>query len=111
MVKTAAVPQEQYFILSSLSPSRAQKRLAIGVALILLVTFMITAGALSNGQLARIDAFIPAYGRAILVIDLITAVLLFAPSSRLRSRALLMTSSGYLFTALILIPWMLTFPG
>ena len=86
MVKTAAVPQEQYFILSSLSPSRAQKRLAIGVALILLVTFIITAGALSNVQLGRIDAFIPAYGSAMFVIDSITAVLLFAQFSILRSR-------------------------
>jgi signal transduction histidine kinase len=106
-----SIPEEQPFILSSLSPSRAQKRLAIGVALILLVTFIITAGALSNVQLARIDAFIPAYASAMLVIDSITAVLLFAQFSILRSRALLVISSGYLFTALMLIPWMLTFPG
>jgi hypothetical protein len=45
------------------------------------------------------------------VIDSITAVLLFAQFSILRSRALLVIASGYLFTALILIPWMLTFPG
>src|SRR5207302_10746616 len=43
--------------------------------------------------------------------DSITAVLLFAQFSILRSRAILAISSGYLFTALMLIPWMLTFPG
>jgi signal transduction histidine kinase len=43
--------------------------------------------------------------------DSITAVLLFAQFSILRSRALLAIASGYLFTALIVIPWMLTFPG
>ena len=43
--------------------------------------------------------------------DSITAVLLFAQFSILRSRALLVISSGYLFTALIIIPWLLTFPG
>src|ERR1700693_6180180 len=45
------------------------------------------------------------------VCDSITAVLLFAQFSILRSRAILVIASGYLFTALILIPWILTFPG
>jgi signal transduction histidine kinase len=45
------------------------------------------------------------------VTDSITAVLLFAQFSILRSRALLTIASGYLFTALMVIPWMLTFPG
>jgi hypothetical protein len=42
--------------------------------------------------------------------DLITAVLLFAQFSILRSRAS-SRSHGYLYTSLIAIPWMLTFPG
>src|SRR6202011_6150008 len=62
-------------------------------------------------QAARIDAFVPAYATAMFVIDSITAVLLFAQFSILRSRALLAIANGYLFTALILIPWTLTFPG
>jgi signal transduction histidine kinase len=36
---------------------------------------------------------------------------LFAQFSILRSRALLVIANGYLFTALVAIPWMLTFPG
>src|ERR1700738_3705011 len=52
-----------------------------------------------------------AYATAMFVTDSITAVLLFAQFSILRSRALLVIASGYLFTALIVIPWMLTFPG
>ena len=112
MVKTATVvPEEQHFILSSLSPGRAQRRLALAVVLALLVAFFITAGPLSTIQLGRIDAFVPAYATAMFVIDSITAVLLFAQFSILRSRALLVIASGYLFTALIVIPWMLTFPG
>jgi signal transduction histidine kinase len=112
MVKTVAVgPEEQHFILSSLSPGRAQRRLALAVVLALLVTFLITAGPLSTIQLARIDAFVPAYATAMFVTDSITAVLLFAQFSILRSRALLVIASGYLFTALVVIPWMLTFPG
>jgi signal transduction histidine kinase len=80
--------------------------------LALLVAFLITeVGPLSTIQLGRIDAFVPAYATAMFVTDSITAVLLFAQFSILRSPALLAISSGYLFTALMLIPWMLTFPG
>jgi signal transduction histidine kinase len=112
MAKTAAaVPEEQHFILSTLSPSLAQRRLALAVVLALLVAFVITAGPLSTIQPGRIGAFVPAYATAIFVTDLLTAVLLFAQFSILRSRALLAIASGYLYTALIAIPWLLTFPG
>ncbi len=112
MVKPAAVvPVEQHFILSSLSPGRAQKRLALAVVLALLVAFFIVAGPLSTTQAGRIDAFVPAYATAMFVNDSITTILLFAQFSILRSPALLAISSGYLFTALMLVPWMLTFPG
>jgi len=108
---TAVVPEAEQFILSTLSPTLAQRRLALAVALALVIAFIITAGPLSTVQLARIDAFVPAYAAAMFVIDLITAVLLFAQFSILRTPALLVLSNGYLFTSLILIPWMLTFPG
>jgi hypothetical protein len=111
MLKTAFVPEEQHFILSSLSPDRAQRRLALAIVLALLVAFFITAGPLSTVQLARIEAFIPAYAAPMFVVDLITAVLLFAQFSILRSFALLAIAIGYLFTALVAIPWMLAFPG
>jgi signal transduction histidine kinase len=112
MVNTAAVTlEEQHFILSSLPPGPAQKRLALAVVVGLFVVFFISAWPLSSIQLARIDAFIPAYATAMVVTDSITAVLLFAQFSILRSRALLVIASGYLFTALVIIPWMLTFPG
>src|SRR5262245_38192950 len=105
------VSEDQPLTFVNLSPSRPQKRLALAVVLALLVVFFITAGPLSTFQLGRIDAFIPAYGTAIFVNDLITAVLLFNQFAILRSRALLVIASGYLFTGLIVIPWMLTFPG
>jgi hypothetical protein len=81
------------------------------VIVTLVIAFVITAGPLSAVQLPRIDAFVPAYTMAMFVIDSMTAVLLFAQFSIQRSRALLVLSNGYLYTALILIPWMLTFPG
>jgi signal transduction histidine kinase len=112
MLKTAFVPsEEQHFILSSLSPDRAQRRLALAIVLALLVAFLLTAGPLSTVQLARIEAFVPAYAASMFVVDLITAVLLFAQFAILRSFALLAIAIGYLFTALVAIPWMLAFPG
>jgi signal transduction histidine kinase len=79
--------------------------------LALLVAFFITAGPLSTVQLPRIEAFVPTYAAPMFVVDLITAVLLFAQFSILRSFALLAIAIGYLFTALVALPWMLAFPG
>ncbi|MER9433239.1 MASE4 domain-containing protein [Mesorhizobium sp. M0408] len=108
---SAAGLRADEFVLSNLSPSVAQRRFALGVVLVLLVVFVIVAGPLSGLPLRRVDAFIPAYGTAIFVIDSITAALLFAQFSVLRSHALLALANGYFLTALIAIPWTLTFPG
>jgi signal transduction histidine kinase len=108
----AIVPEEQRLLLSSLSPGPAQKRLALAIVIGIVVVFLlITIGLLSGAQTRRIDAFLPAYLSAMFVCDSITAILLFAQFSILRSRAILVIASAYLFTALILIPYILTFPG
>jgi signal transduction histidine kinase len=112
MVKTAPiVSDQQRFILSNLPPGPAQKRLAIAVVLALLAAFLVTDWLLSTIQLGRIAPFVPAYATAMFVNDSITAVLLFAQFSILRSPALLAIASGYLFTALVVVAWVLTFPG
>ena len=113
MLKTeAVVPEEQQFVFSSLSPGAVQKRLALAVVVGILVVFaLITFGPLKGVQLERVDAFVPAYAAAMFVGDSITAILLYVQFSILRSRAILVIASGYLFTALILIPFVLVFPG
>src|SRR5688572_9799992 len=113
MTKIAsALRSEQHIILSSLPPGPAQQRLAVAVVLGLVCVYVsITLGPLSRIQPGRVDAFIPAYSTAMIVCDSITAILLFAQFSILRSRAILTIASAYLFTALILIFWFLTFPG
>jgi signal transduction histidine kinase len=112
MMKQAIIVQEdQPFTLANLPPSRAQRRLALAVIFALLGSLFVTAVLLAGIQLPRIDAFVPAYATAVFVNDLITAVLLFNQFSVLRSRAVLAISIGYLFTALMVIPWLLTFPG
>jgi signal transduction histidine kinase len=112
MVNTTTVVRDgKPFILSSLTPGRAQIRVALGVVLALLTIFFVAGGPLSTVQLAPIHAIVAAYGTAMFVVDLITAILLFAQFSILRSPALLVIAIGYLFTALVVIPWMLAFPG
>src|SRR5712671_1606100 len=110
MKKSAPTPDDQALILSNVSPSPAQRRLALGVVLVLLVCSVSLAGPLSRQPLGRIDAFMPAYGAAIFVSDSITAILLFAQFSVLRSPALLALASGYLWSGFMAILWVLTFP-
>jgi signal transduction histidine kinase len=113
MLKTPArVPEEQHFILSSLSPGPAQKRLALAVVLGLLVVFVfITIGPLNGVHFGRVDAFVPVYMTAMFVCDSITAILLYTQFAIVRSRATLVIASGYLCAALIMIPFILVFPG
>ncbi|MGF6722968.1 signal transduction histidine kinase [Paraburkholderia sp. GAS41] len=97
--------------MSDLSPGPAQKLLALAIVLALLMAFVASVGPLSATHLGRIDAFIPAYTTAMFVTGSITAIVLFAQFSILRSPALLAIASAYFFTSLMLIPWLLTFPG
>ncbi len=111
MHKAVAVPpEEQYFSLTNSPPGPAQQRFALVVVLgLLAVVVLILAG--PSIRTGRIDAFIPIYLTAMFVNDSITAVLLYAQFSLVRSRAILVMASGYLFTALMLIPYILAFPG
>ncbi len=106
----AAPPDEGFLVLSTLPPSRAQKRLALTVLLGLLVTFILAAGPLSHVRVGDIVVFPPAYATALLLSETITAVLLFGQFSIVRTGALLVISSGYCFTVFMLILWTMTFP-
>jgi signal transduction histidine kinase len=101
---------ERPFLLATLPPSQGQIRLALGVVAVLFAAFSVTV-TVAKVQLPRIDAFIPAIEASILINDLITSALLFAQFSIMRSWALLAIASGYFFTALIVIPHTLVFPG
>jgi signal transduction histidine kinase len=113
MPKTHAyIAEDRHFLLSTSSPSRAQKSLALAVVLgIALVFGLIIAGPLGGVRPGRIDAFVPAYATSIFVCDAITALLLYGQFSIVRSRALLVIASGYLFAAMVAIAWALAFPG
>src|SRR4051794_28846130 len=96
--------------LFNLPPTLRQTRIALAVAIALLAGLGVSA-LFADTPLPRIDAFIPALEGAVILTDLITAALLFSQYWASHSRALLALASGYLFTALIVIPHVLTFPG
>jgi hypothetical protein len=64
------------------SPGWAQRRLGLAVVLALLVAYFIAL----DLQLGHVDAFIPAYGKAMFVTESITAVLQFVQFFMLPSR-------------------------
>lgn len=96
--------------LSDLPATSEQRRLVLAIALLLLVAFAVVAP-FADVPMQRFDAFIPSVQAIIFSNDLITSVLLFAHYAIVSGRALLALATGYLFTALIVIPHALTFPG
>ena len=107
----AVGPEVQPFILSSLPPSKAQKQLALVVLLSLVAIVVVVTGPLSHVRRSPVPAFLPIYVTTMIATDAITAVLLFTQFVILRSRAILVIAIGYGFTALVLVPYLLTFPG
>lgn len=107
----AGGPDVTQFILSNLPPSRAQKRLALGVLLGMLAVIVLVTGPLSRLQTSPVPAFLPIYVTIMIATDSITAILLFTQFVILRSRAILVIAIGYAFTALVLVPYLLSFPG
>jgi membrane-associated sensor protein len=103
------IARDQTWLLSQ-PPTRRQTRWSIAVAVCQVAALAIVAP-FAKTQLAEINSFIAAFGGVIFVTDLITSVLLFSQFAIYRLRALLVLACGYLFSALIIIPYALTFPG
>jgi signal transduction histidine kinase len=103
--------EERSFVLSDLPPSPGQKRLALVIVLGLITALYLVLGPFGGIQLGVVHSFVAVYTTATFVIDSITAILLFAQFSILRSRAILVIASGYLFTAFLVVPYVLAFPG
>src|SRR5262249_37988490 len=85
-------------------------RLALVVVAFSFVLFAF-AGPFAGTPLTPVPGFVASYQSALAVNDLITAVLLFSQFGVLRTRALLMLATGYLFTAAAAFVHALTFPG
>lgn len=109
-MRTSDVPGDQRFLLATLPPGAGQTRLAVGTVAGLLVALAIAAP-FARLTLDGTAVLLPAYATAVLLTELMTAVLLFALYATQRSPALLALAAGYLVTALLIVPWALTFPG
>jgi signal transduction histidine kinase len=101
---------ERPVLLSALPPTRRQERLAFAIAALLFAALlaMLPVG---DRPLPRQYAFITIVDTVLFLSDLITAALLYAQYAVVRSRGLLALAMGYLFTAIVIVPHLLTFPG
>src|ERR1051325_7701679 len=101
----------QHALSVALAPATApERRRAFSVIAVLAIAFGI-AGAVAPRPLAAFAAVLPVYQTALIVNDLVTALLLFGQFSFLRLRSLLVLACGYLFTGAIAIAHLLSFPG
>ena len=87
-----------------------QRRIATA-AIVVSIAFFVVAAPFAQVAMKPVGSFIPTYQSALIVIDLITAVLLFGQLRYLRSAGLLALACGYLFTAFLAAAHALTFPG
>ncbi len=87
-----------------------QRRIAIGVVIVLSLSYILAAP-FSGMRLAQIDAFVPVLQTVVCVVDLITALFIFAQYAVQSHRALLALASGYVFTGIFAFTQSLEFPG
>ncbi len=102
--------REHAYLFSVLPPTPAQQRFVRTFLVLLVVSFVLVLP-FRDVQWGRADAFVPIVSTLLFLIDLITAVLLFSHVGITQSRALLVLACGFLFTACIIVPHLLTFPG
>jgi signal transduction histidine kinase len=96
--------------LSTAPATPGERRMALAAVAVSAAIFLALLP-FAKRPVGEVWAFIPIYQSAFLVNDLITAALLFGQFSFLKSRALLLLASGYLFTAFMAGAHALTFPG
>lgn len=101
---------ERGIFLSTWPAGHADRRLALAVVIVSTVVFL-AAAPFATVPLGQVPAFLPIYQSALVICELITAVLLYGQYSILRSRALLVLASGYLFSACMAVAHLLSFPG
>ena len=96
--------------LSTQTATRRDRALALAVIGISSILFALSVP-FAGMPLTPIPAFVASYQSALAINDLITAILLFSQFAILRSWAMLLLASAYLFTAVAAIVHGLSFPG
>jgi Membrane-associated sensor, integral membrane domain len=103
-------PHYQHSFLSTTIAQQGDRRLAL-IVVLLSAAGLIAAAPFAKLPLLRLDAFIPAYAAALVLIDAITAVMLFGQYRASGARALLALAAGYVYDALMTSAHLLSFPG
>ena len=101
---------DRSIFLSTLPATDRDRKIALGVVIVSAIFFAATLP-FSRVSLPPVPAFVASYQSALAINDLITTILLLSQFSLLRSRALLLLASGYLFTAAAAVVHALTFPN
>jgi PAS domain S-box-containing protein len=110
-LKAAETPQvERGAFLSTQAATRADRIAASAIVCVSAVLFAL-AVPFASVPLPPAPAFVASYQSALAIIDVVTAVLLLSQFAVLRTRALLLLATGYLFTAAAAVVHALTFPG
>lgn len=89
------------------SPGARQAMVALIAGMGLLSTITVVLG---RNPGPRITAFLPLVTGSVIVTELLSALLLLGQFRRTRALPLLFIGSGYLFAALVAVPYVLTFP-
>ena len=97
-------------VLSAVPADAADKRLALCAALASLAIFLAVAP-VAGRPLPPVPVLVLVFQSALIVNDLVTAVLLLGQLRVAQTRALLVLTCAYLFTALMCIAYLLAFPG
>jgi hypothetical protein len=107
---SATSSQDFPVVIASVPASKQERWLAFGLIAFVWLAFAMVAP-FAHVSLARIDAFVPVLQTVMCIVDLITAVLLFAQYSIVPKRALLAVACGYVFSGLFAFLQTLAFPG
>ena len=102
--------QDFPLVIATMPATERQKAIAIWV-IILSIAAVAAIAPFASVQLGRVDAFIPVLQTVVSVVDLVTAILLFAQYSIQPQRALLALASGYIFSGSFAFLQTLAFPG
>jgi PAS domain S-box-containing protein len=92
-------------------PASPQQRRAALIAIVSLGTIALVAAPFARNVLGTFPGFVTLYGGAVLMGLAITATILFGQFALSRRPALLVLACGALFSALVFVPYILTFPG
>src|SRR6476646_8308146 len=102
--------QDFPLVIATLPATERQRTIAVGIVIVLIVAAAVIAP-FASIPVSRVNAFIPVLQTVVCVVDLITAVLLFAQFSIQPQLALLALAGAYMFSGSFAFLQTLAFPG